>query len=146
MKKSVFWLIIFGQLLLCSCIYDRPKGDEFYRTLWTSEEAPLGPVALEFLCDGHVCITSKNGIGSYGKYETFGQTAYFISLRMQYDMVKLEGLSEDTLDTLPTNSSGRLTIVIEEAHRTDDLLLLSWHFADSGISYSTRLVRLSSYE
>ena len=126
MKRTFIWLIFFCQFLLESCIYDAPKGDEFYRTLWASFEPPLESVTLEFLCDGFVSIKGKEAIGSYGSYESFDQTAYFSSLYLKYN--------------------GLDTIIIEEAHRTDDLLLISWHFAESEISYSSRLVRRSSYE
>lgn len=146
MKRVVIWLMCLGQFLLSSCIYDSPEGDDFYRTLWTSDEPPLGSITLEFLCEGNVCIISECGVGSYGKYETFDQTAYFSSLRMKYYINRINGLTDEDINHLEKTPEGLVTIVLEEAHRTDDLLLISWHFADSAISYSTRLVRLSSYE
>ena len=104
-----------------SCIYDAPD-DRFYRTLWTSAQS-------EF-----------SAFGSYGSYETHELTAYFTGLSITYDA---------------------FTAIIEEAHRTDDLLLISWHVAEplsasqmkmagrldvsTGVSYTTRLHRLSSY-
>ena len=150
-------------LLLTSCIYDAP-GDRFYRTLWTSSEATfytagtnnatdigtdiatevstagdtdIGTAAgitphgltLEFLCGGSVCVYATGAVGSYGTYDTHGTTAYFTDLRLTYH-------NNDT----PT------VIIIEEAHRTDDLLLISWHYAGSATSYSTRMVRKSSYD
>jgi hypothetical protein len=144
MKLNAIWLAIFSQFLVCSCIYDTPKGDIFYRTLWTSGEAPLGPITLEFLCEGNVSITCEGGIGSYGKYETYDQTAYFSSLRPQYYKNNIKGLEEYTIQRI--SPEGLVTVVIEEAHRTDDLLLISWHFSESAISYTTRLVRQSTYE
>ena len=150
-------------LLLTSCIYDAP-GDRFYRTLWTSSEATfytagtndatdigtdiatevstagdtdIGTAAgitphgltLEFLCGGSVCVYATGAVGSYGTYDTHGTTAYFTDLRLTYH-------NNDT----PT------VIIIEEAHRTDDLLLISWHYSGSATSYSTRMVRKSSYD
>ena len=150
-------------LLLTSCIYDAP-GDRFYRTLWTSSEAtfytagtndgtdigtdivtevstagdtdsdtaaditPHG-LTLEFLCGGSVCVYATGAVGSYGTYDTHGTTAYFTDLRLTYHN-----------DGTPT------VIIIEEAHRTDDLLLISWHYSGSATSYSTRMVRKSSYD
>ena len=134
-------------LLLTSCIYDAP-GDRFYRTLWTSSEATfytagtndgtdIGTAAgitphgltLEFLCGGSVCVYSTGAVGSYGTYDTHGTTAYFTDLRLTYH-----------------NNGTPTVIIIEEAHRTDDLLLISWHYSDSATSYSTRMVRKSSYD
>ena len=150
-------------LLLTSCIYDAP-GDRFYRTLWTSSEATfytagtndgtdigtdiaievstacstnIGTAAgitphgltLEFLCGGSVCVYATGAVGSYGTYDTHGTTAYFTDLRLTYHN-----------DGTPT------VIIIEEAHRTDDLLLISWHYSGSATSYSTRMVRKSSYD
>ena len=150
-------------LLLTSCIYDAP-GDRFYRTLWTSSEATfytagtndatdigtdiatevstagdtdistaagITPhrLTLEFLCGGSVSVYATGAVGSYGTYDTHGTTAYFTDLRLTYH-------NNDT----PT------VIIIEEAHRTDDLLLISWHYSGSATSYSTRMVRKSSYD
>lgn len=150
-------------LLLTSCIYDAP-GDRFYRTLWTSSEATfytagtndatdigtdiatevstagstdIGTAAgitphgltLEFLCGGSVCVYSTGAVGSYGTYDTHGTTAYFTDLRLTYH-----------------NNGTPTVIIIEEAHRTDDLLLISWHYSGSATSYSTRMVRKSSYD
>ena len=150
-------------LLLTSCIYDAP-GDRFYRTLWTSSEATfytagtndatdigtdivtevstagdtdIGTAAgitphrltLEFLCGGSVCVYATGAVGSYGTYDTHGTTAYFTDLRLTYH-----------------NNGTPTVIIIEEAHRTDDLLLISWHYSGSATSYSTRMVRKSSYD
>ena len=150
-------------LLLTSCIYDAP-GDRFYRTLWTSSEATfytagtndatdigtdiatevstagdtdistaagITPhrLTLEFLCGGSVSVYATGAVGSYGTYDTHGTTAYFTDLRLTYHN-----------DGTPT------VIIIEEAHRTDDLLLISWHYSGSATSHSTRMVRKSSYD
>ena len=123
-----------------SCIYDAPD-DRFYRTLWTTEESPLEGLTIEFLCGNGISAQSESAAsGSYGSYETHELTAYFTGLSITYDA---------------------FTAIIEEAHRTDDLLLISWHVAEplsasqmkmagrpdvsTGVSYTTRLHRLSSY-
>ena len=146
-------LLILGMICtLSSCIYDSPN-DRFYRTLWISEESPFnnaeavatygleeggnylsngGRLTLEFLCDGNITVTATGAVGSYGSYDPYGATAYFASLELSY---YINGSDTD-----------RIVIVLEEAHRTNDLLLLSWHFADSPVSYTTRFVRRSSYE
>lgn len=136
---------------LTSCIYDAPC-DEFYRTLWTSEEAPFNYAApykadnsalvtdktrsekpngltLEFLCGGSARILATGAAGSYGKYEHHGSTAYFAELHLTYN-----------------NNGSPSIIIIEEAHRTDELLLISWHYSGSATSYSTRMIRKSSYD
>ena len=146
-------LLILGMICtLSSCIYDSPN-DRFYRTLWISEESPFnnaeavatygledggdnlsngGRLTLEFLCDGNITVTATGAVGSYGTYDTYGTSAYFASLELSY---YIGGTGTD-----------RIVIILEEAHRTNDLLLLSWHFADSPVSYTTRFVRRSSYE
>ena len=86
-------------------------------------------LTLEFLCGGSVCVYATGAVGSYGTYDTHGTTAYFTDLRLTYHN-----------DGTPT------VIIIEEAHRTDDLLLISWHYSGSATSYSTRMVRKSSYD
>ena len=134
---------------LSSCIYDS-KNDNFYRTLWVSKEAPFGEVGqtsdgritLEFLCGGSISVTATGAAGSYGKYQSYGNTAYFAGLTLTY--------YSDAATIISTYSEGEdndsAKIVIEEAHRTDDLLLVSWHRDGSPISYTTRFIRRSSYE
>ena len=146
-------LPILGMICtLSSCIYDSPN-DRFYRTLWISEESPFnnaeavatygleeggnylsngGRLTLEFLCDGNITVTATGAVGSYGSYDPYGATANFASLELSY---YINGSDTD-----------RIVIVLEEAHRTNDLLLLSWHFADSPVSYTTRMVRKGSYD
>ena len=155
--------IFTAALLTTSCIFDSPN-DQFYRTLWICEESPFsnaaeiagygkesstdasvsgssapnethvlrGKLTIEFLCGESVCVTATGAVGSFGTYDTYGTTAYFANLRLNY---YLDG---------PENNP--LVIILEEAHRTDDLLLLSWHYSGSPVSYTTRLVRKGSYE
>ena len=60
--KSLFILCAFTvPCSVTSCIYEAPD-DKFYRTLWKSEEVPLGPfdistITLEFLCNGEAVVT-----------------------------------------------------------------------------------------
>jgi hypothetical protein len=160
--RSVTYLFA-AVLLTTSCIFDSPN-DQFYRTLWISEESPFGNAAevagyaqesstdasvpgstaqnetplrrgkltIEFLCGDSVCATATGAVGSFGTYDTYGATAYFANLRLNY---YLDG---------PENNP--LVIILEEAHRTGDILLVSWHIEGSPTSYSTRFSRRSSYE
>lgn len=201
-------LPILGMIcIMSSCIYESAK-DNFYRTLWVSEEAPFceigqliegsaedessnkeqlggatsGRITLEFLCGENICVTATGAAGSYGTYQTFDDTAYFVGLTLTYygdaaaiiatyrksekgdiamvsdDVVSWEDYAvsehseasgDDTSDSDDVrkafnNESAR--IIIEEAHRTGDLLLVSWHRDGSTTSYSTRFVRRNSYE
>ena len=115
-------------ILTTSCIFEAPN-DRFYRTLWVCEEAPLESLTVEFLCGGSVCTIAPHAIGSYGTYDTQGNTAYFINLRLS-----------NYHDSAPR------TIILEEAHRSNDQLLLRWHYSDSPVSYTTHLVRKGSYD
>ena len=138
---------IFMALLMQSCIYDAPD-DRFYRTLWVSEEPPFGDamavmtdgntsngsggrLTIEFLCGGTVSVTATGAVGTIGTYDTYGETAYFASLRLNYQ----SGM----------RGSDPIVIILEEAHRTDDLMLISWHVSGSDTSYTTRLVRQKRY-
>lgn len=138
---------IFMALLMQSCIYDAPD-DRFYRTLWVSEEPPFGDslaamaegntsngsggrLTIEFLCGGTVSVTATGAVGTIGTYDTYGETAYFASLRLNYQ----SGM----------RGSDPIVIILEEAHRTDDLMLISWHVSGSETSYTTRLVRQKRY-
>ena len=99
--------ILAATILATSCIYDKPPGDEFHRTLWKSDEVPLGPfdactLTLEFLCDDVISITTtgkkiicfspsveENRKSIYGTYACDGVTATFlygsfISVRGRY--------------------------------------------------------------
>jgi hypothetical protein len=122
--------IIAMMLLATSCIYDAP-GDKFYRTLWVSEETSCGKLTIEFLCGGSISVKSTGAVGSYGTYTSDDHTAHFSDLRLHYP----EG---------PDNAP--VVIILEEAYRTGDELVVIWHHSDSSTSYTTRLVRKGSYE
>ena len=119
-----------------SCVYDVPS-DPFCETMWTTSEQPLDGLTLSFAGAQQIAAQIVPEAGwSYGEYETFDMTAYFAGLQVSY---------------------GGYNVVIEEAHRTDDLLLIIWHVSESfygmgtgpagfdtpGVSYSTRLYRLA---
>lgn len=113
-RRSALASLLATAFTITSCIYESPVDDEFYRTLWSSSEAPFEEFTLEFLCNGSITAQASNAAGSFGTYEHEGFTAYFTGLR------------------LTMNDS---TILIREAHRTGDTLTVIWHFGDSGTSY-----------
>ena len=171
-RRSIIRLLTIGIILsftsqtITSCIFDSPN-DRFYRTLWVSGEAPFsnpvetaffgdedshgpdfsgsdggsgfssdpltrGTLTIEFLCGSNVRVTATGAVGSYGTYDHHGTTAYFSGLHLTYH----SGIPDTTA----------AVIILEEAHRTDDLLLINWHYSGSAVSYTTRLLRKSSYE
>lgn len=144
--------LMAAALSATSCIYDTPDGDHFFRTLWTSSEAPFENLTIEFLCGGNITAKADNAIGSYGSYEPSGTTARFTGLRLildDYSEYDSSATADDASqaegqDGLESTSEG--IIIIEEAYRTDDILLISWHYSDSSTSHSTQMHRLSSYQ
>lgn len=123
-------LVVF--LSFTSCVYDA-YGDEFYRTLWVSEEMTAGEspaeITLEYLCGNSVCIKADGAAGSYGKYESDGTRSRFRDLSLTYDI-----------------GGTAVVVIIEEATRNGDRLLLSWHNSKSRVAQFTSMKRLSSYE
>lgn len=110
---------------LNSCIYEAP-GDEFYRTLWSSSEVPLGPIdvdelTLEFLCGNKVTIKDGNNIIiAYGSYDPDGRTAVFTDIVATIDDIAITFL---------------------EAHLDNDVLFLLWRPDDMLYPFTTALTR-----
>lgn len=121
-------LLIF--LTATSCIFDAPD-DRFYRTLWKSDEVPLGPfpvqeLTLEFLCGQSICLkTDVNGIACYGSYESDDHTAIFQNLTLS--------LKDHTITFIDADWSG-------------ETLFLRWRIEDSVYPFTTAMRRLSAYE
>ena len=117
--------IVAAALTGTSCIFEAP-GDEFYRTLWISDEVPLGPfevdeLTLEFLCENYVSLkTDSNTIVNYGTYDSNEQTALFHGLTMD-----MEGL----------------TITFVDAQLSDDTLFLRWRVENSVYPFTTAMRR-----
>ena len=115
-------VLLSSGILTTSCIFDSPCDDEFYRTLWESDEIPLGPfdvssMTLEFLCNECVEIkTIGNSRTIYGTYAFDGMTATFNDLTLYLNMTDTEG------ETIP----GDYTVTFLEAHRNGDTLFLLW--------------------
>lgn len=131
MKRAFFCgLMSFILSTATSCIFDAPN-DKFYRTLWKSDEVPLGPFAvneltLEFLCGQNISIkTDANVLTGYGTYESDGQTAVFHNLTL----------------TLEDH-----TITFIDADKSGETLFLRWRIEDSVYPFTTAMHRLSAYE
>lgn len=115
---------------ISSCIFDAPN-DKFYRTCWTTSEAPLTGLIIEFECDGYISArTETDSCGLLGTYDPCGATACFSNLNVFFDTY---------------------TIALDAAHRNNDTMIISWHFTEispkarqvmaegfaTGISYTT---------
>ena len=144
--------LMAAALSATSCIYDTPDGDHFFRTLWTSSEAPFENLTIEFLCGGNISAKADNAAGSYGSYQPSGETAWFTGLHLilennpEHDTSTAAGEDNPAAGPDGNQTTGTGLIIIEEAHRTDDLLTIIWHHSGSTASCSTRLRRLSSYQ
>lgn len=110
-----------------SCIFEAP-GDEFYRTLWISDEVPLGPfevdeLTLEFLCENGISLKTDNStIISYGTYDSNEQTAIFHDLTMD-----MQGL----------------TITFIDAQLSGQTLFLRWRVENSVYPFTTAMRPIS---
>ena len=120
--------MLFSFLMCYGCIFETPRNDIFYRTLWTSDKFPYGSITLEFLCGNNVSIKGDGAIGSYGNYEPAAHTAHFNSLELTY------------------NTEHPASIIIEEAYRIGDDMQITWHLNDSETSSTTIMTRLKAYQ
>lgn len=158
--------IIISCTVTVSCIYDTPRGDEFYRTLWKSSEAPLGPfdvstLTLEFLCNDGISVktagtapdsgeTGGDADGAdpaanvsrtiYGTYTCNGLTATFRDLTLYLPM----NGNEATVEEGQTVEEHIVTFI--EAHRNGDTLFLLWKVDGMLYPITTAMHRLSEYE
>ena len=133
MKSLFICSAVIVSTIATSCIYDAP-GDQFFRTLWTSEGVQLGPfevssLTLEFLCDEEVSITitdrSRQITGyTYGRYSPENMTAVLEGLRINIQNIE---------------------VTFIEAHRDGNTLFLVWKIEDSAYQFTTTLQRKSSY-
>ena len=133
MKSLFICSAVIVSTIATSCIYDAP-GDQFFRTLWTSEGVQLGPfevssLTLEFLCDEEVSITitdrSRQITGyTYGRYSPENMTAVLEGLRINIQNIE---------------------VTFIEAHRDGDTLYLIWQTENSALPFTTILHRKSSY-
>lgn len=121
-------------ILVNSCIYDAPPGDEFYRTLWKSEEVDLGPfevssLTLEFLCNDGVSISLGYELTVYGTYSPEGMTTTL-----------------NDVSAYICSDGEESSVRFIEATRDGDTLQLIWQSSDSSDPSTTTMHRLSAYE
>ena len=140
--------LLAAAIIATSCIYDKPAGDEFYRTLWKSDETSTGitdvsSLTLEFLCNEGISITAATGSTGngtadrrtiYGTYACDDMTATFKNLTLHLQSTDTSGPSGDN------------TITFIEAHRNGDTLLLIWCCEDNPQTrFTTTMHRLNDY-
>lgn len=140
-----------------SCIYESPRGDEFYRTLWTSDEVPLGPfdaskLTLEFLSGESVSIKTVTnsdetaGSSTYGTYAYDGLTATFKGLSLTYDAASIRTGTEGLEESSGGQERETFTVTFIEAHRNGDTLFLLWRVDSMLYPFTTAMRQLSSDE
>ena len=125
MRRTIFgclFALFSAAMASTSCIYDAPRGDDFYRTLWKSDEVPLeqfdvNSLTLEFLCNDGVSIRLNKGITIFGTYQYDRSKATFTNLAAQFD------------------GSGGVTGVATRADAGDGLGVAT----DYGVSVATRV-------
>lgn len=129
-SRSIIAILMTAALMSTSCIFDAP-GDKFYRTLWESDDTPLGPfevkeVTLEFLCENYISLkTDATSMTSYGTYDFNDCTAVFQDLSLE-----LRGH----------------TITFIDAQLSGSTLFLRWRIDDSVYPFTTAMHRLTSYK
>lgn len=116
-------MMMAALFFISSCIFEAPH-DQFYRTRWTTSEAPLAGLIIEFECEGYISASSDyDSCKLLGKYSPCGDKAYFTDLYV---------------------CSDSCTIVIEEAHLSGKTLLINWHISDIRSDYIGRLAGSNS--
>lgn len=132
-----------------SCIFEKPEEDDFYRTLWQSDEIPLGPLGvnsltLEFLCNGDACITLDETHIIYGSYSPDGNTTVLNDMKA-YVKTEEDNDPEDELG-IYLKDGGEITVTFLEAHRDGDTLFLLWRVESMLYPFTTALHRLTDYK
>lgn len=164
MKRTIFSRlallpIMAAALALTSCIYDRPPGDNFYRTLWKADDGTPGlfdasGLTLEFLCNDGVSISLGDGPTIYGTYSPDGSVSVLnnlsVSLRPTADPE--DGASGSAGAAYDDSASGTavakaIHVTFIEARRlSEDSLQLIWQTGGYSNTSTTAMRRLSEYE
>ena len=127
--------IVAALFFTSSCIFDAPN-DQFYRTLWTTSEAPLSGLIIEFKCEGYISAnTESDSCSLLGNYYPCGSDVSFSNLNVYFDTY---------------------TIALDEAQRSKDSLFISWRITElssaaeqflngytAGIAYTTGFQRVT---
>ena len=111
-------------LTVSSCIYERPHGDNFYRTLWEADQPPLEGMTIEFLCGGGISAKAESAVGTFGTYTADGSHATFSNLSLEYE---------------------RSAVILEGGYKDKDTMTVMWHYLNSDESNTTIMYRLSEY-
>ncbi len=164
MKRTIFSRlallpIMAAALALSSCIYDRPPGDDFYRTLWKADDTTHGPfdasgLTLEFLCNDGVSISLGDGPTIYGTYSPDGSVSVLndLTVSLRSAAAPEDGFAESAGAAYDDVASGTavakaIHVTFIEAHRlSEDSLLLIWETAGYSNTSTTAMRRLSEYE
>jgi hypothetical protein len=115
--------IMASALIYTSCIIDAP-GDKFLKTMWESDEVPLGPfpieeLSIEFLSENGIILSLDNGaIVCNGTYDSNDIIAVFHNLS-----AKLEGR----------------TITFIDAQLSGKTLFLRWRVENSVYPFTTAM-------
>ena len=115
--------IVVAALIGTSCIFDG-CNDEFDKTLWMSDEVPLGPfeidkLTLEFLGDKSISLkTEVDTIFAYGTYDSNEHVAIFSGLTVDIE--------------------GRL-ITFVDAQLSGETLFLRWRIENSIYPFTTAM-------
>ena len=158
-SSCLFPLILAASMASTSCIFDSPQGDDFYRTLWESDEVPLGPfkvstMTLEFLCNDGVSICLDDDFAVFGTYESNSGTATFANLEVLFEndgnlkdagkgVAGKEGIGDDGSDA---GQNLDITVTFIEAHRNGNTLFLLWRVQNAVYPFTTALHRVTEQD
>ena len=146
-SSCLFPLILAASMASTSCIFDSPQGDDFYRTLWESDEVPLGPfkvstMTLEFLCNDGVSICLDDDLVVFGTYESDSGTATFANLEVLFE-------NDGNLKDAGKGVAGQnldITVTFIEAHRNGNTLFLLWRVQNAVYPFTTALHRVTEQD
>lgn len=160
MRRTIFgclFALFSAAMASTSCIYDAPRGDDFYRTLWKSDEVPLeqfdvNSLTLEFLCNDGVSIRLNKGITIFGTYQYERSKATFTNLAAYFEddggvmgvATRADAGDGFSFATRAGGQEGLVTFI--EAYRDGDLLTLVLQTQDSSDPSRITMKRLSDYE
>lgn len=153
--QTALAFLIASNFFLTSCIYERPRGNNFYRTLWESDN-----LFSDNSCNGVSSISGISNIGTSdmgsdvpGSNEPQGMTIEFlcggnISVKADYATGSFGTYEPDgmtvTFTGLTLQYRGE-TIIFEEGYKDKDTMTVRWHFKDSPESHTMIMHRLSEY-
>lgn len=155
--QTALAFLIASNFFLTSCIYERPRGDNFYRTLWESDDS------YSDITDDGTSGMSYNGAPGSSDYDVSGisngdnmppgLTIEFlcggnISAKADgavgsFGTYEADGMTATFLD-LTLQFKGT-SIILEEGYKDKDTMTVRWHYEGSLESHTTIMHRLSEY-